>query len=432
MVPPILEKVDRIIDANRNKSIDWLGDLVRYYPEGEEAFQKRIADRLEALGCDVHVKKLLPVNIQLKKEFAVAEAIDMTERTHVIGVYKGMGDGRSLMLITHPDGNPINTSGWGKEPHTGQIIDGKMYGWAVADDSAGICMMTEAVDALIEAGFPLKGDVYLMSASAKRNAWGIAALLLDGYRADAALYLHHAESEFGMKEVKTLTSGVLKFRIKVKGMRPPRSEFVQTTFQHLGISPIDKAMYVIDEMKKFNEDRGKRVFYPPLNDYIGRGTNLLATYIESGRKGGLTDMAPDCTFGFGLTFPPPEDIDEIVKEVEDEVKRISDSDPWLRDNPLELEWIQGTQGAEIPMDHPIVVTAMDAIEDVTGEKPFSNPLYSKSDVRTPLLIAGIPNVGYGPLAGDLASTGGEDEWVDLDDYIRSIKVTARIIMEWCG
>lgn len=73
-----------------------------------------------------------------------------------------------------------------------------------------------------------------------------------------------------------------------------------------------------------------------------------------------------------------------------------------------------------------------AIEDVTGEKPFSNPLYSKSDVRTPLLIAGIPNVGYGPLEGDLASTGGEDEWVDLDDYIRAIKVTARIIMEWCG
>ena len=52
-----------------------------------------------------------------------------------------------------------------------------------------------------------------------------------------------------------------------------------------------------------------------------------------------------------------------------------------------------------------------SIEDVTGERPFSNPLSSKSDVRTLMLIAGIPNVDYGPLAGSLATTGGKDEWV---------------------
>jgi acetylornithine deacetylase len=428
----LIADVNRIIDENREDYINWLGDLVRHYPDGEEAFQQMIADRLVDLGCEVHVKKLLPVDVQLKKEFAVEEAIDMTDRTHVIGVYRGTGGGRSLMLITHPDGDPIKTDAWEKEPHTGQIIDNKMYGWAVADDSAGIGMMTEAVDALIKAGHRPKGDVYLMSATAKRNAWGIAALLMDGYRADAALYLHPGESELGMKEVKTLTSGLLKFRIKVKGMRPPKTEFVQVTFHHLGVSPIDKAMYVIGEMKKFDEARRERITYPPLNDYIGRGTQMLVTYIESGKKDILTDMPPDCVIGFGLTFPPPEDIDEIVKEVEAEVKRISDSDPWLRDNPLVLEWIQGTQGIEVPLNHPIVVTSMDAIEGVTGERPFSNPLYSKSDVRTPMLIADIPNVGYGPLAGDLATTGGKDEWVDLDDYIRAIKVTARIILDWCG
>jgi len=428
----LIADVNRIIDENRESYINWLGDLVRHYPDGEEEFQQMIADRLVELGCEVHVKKLLPVDVQLKKEFAVEEAIDMTDRTHVIGVYRGTGGGRSLMLITHPDGDPIKTDAWEKEPHTGQVIGNKMYGWAVADDSAGIGMMTEAVDALIKAGHRPKGDVYLMSATAKRNAWGIAALLMDGYRADAALYLHPGESELGMKEVKTLTSGLLKFRIKVNGMRPPKTEFVQVTFHHLGVNPIDKAMYVIGEMKKFDEARRERITYPPLNDYIGRGTQMLVTYIESGKKDILTDMSPECTIGFGLTFPPPEDIDEIVKEVEAEVKRISDSDPWLRDNPLVLEWIQGTQGIEVPLDHPIVVTSMDAIEAVTGERPFSNPLYSKSDVRTPMLISDIPNVGYGPLAGDLATTGGKDEWVDLDDYIRAIKVTARIIMEWCG
>jgi acetylornithine deacetylase len=302
----------------------------------------------------------------------------------------------------------------------------------VADDSAGICIMTETIDALNQAGFKPKGDIYLMSATAKRNAWGIAALLLDGYRADAAIYIHPAESELGFKEIKTLTSGLLKFRIKVKGMKPPKTEFVQVTFHHLGVNPIDKALYVIRELKNFDRKRREQIKYQPLNNYVGRGTNLLITYIEAGTKDSLTDVPLECIIGVGLTFPPSEDIDNVVDSVEDEINRINESDVWLRENPLELEWVQGTQGVEVPFNHPIIQTTIAAILDVTGETPFSNPLYSKSDIRTPVLISNIPNVGYGPLAGSLSTTGGKDEWVDLDDYIRAVKVTARIVTEWCG
>ena len=425
-------KVNEFIENNRTRYIEWLEDLVKRYPQGEEAFQEHIAETLKALNCDVQVLKLLPTTVQLRKEFAVEEAVDMTERVHVIGKIKGTGEGKSLMLITHPDADPINLEGWDVEPHSGEIIDNRMYGWAVADDSAGISMMTGAVDALNHVGFKLRGDLYLMSASAKRNAWGIAALLREGYTADAALYLHPAESELGLKEVKTLTSGLLKFRIRVKGKKPEKTEFVQVTFHHLGVNPIDKAIQVIGSLKRFDQKRRETVEYPPLNDYIGRGTNLLVTYIEAGRKENLTDVPPECVIGVGITFPPTEDIDDVVAQVEEEIKRITDGDPYLREYPLELEWIQGTQGVEVPMDHPIVVATMNAIEEITGKKPFINPLYSKSDVRTPILISGIPNVGYGPLAGDLSTTGGFNEWVDLDDYIQAIKVTAKIIMEWCG
>jgi acetylornithine deacetylase/succinyl-diaminopimelate desuccinylase-like protein len=49
-----------------------------------------------------------------------------------------------------------------------------------------------------------------------------------------------------------------------------------------------------------------------------------------------------------------------------------------------------------------------------------------------VLIAGIPNVAFGPLAGDFATTGGKDEWVDVEDYICSIKVLVKIIIAWCN
>jgi len=420
------------IDENREKSINRLRELVQEYPEGEKPLQDKVAELFREVGCDVDYLQLLPTTVQLHKEFAVEEAIDMTKRIHIIGKIKGTGGGRSLMLITHPDADPINPEGWSIPLHGGIIKDGRIYGWAVADDLAGICMMTEAVEALNMVGFKPRGDIYLMNASAKRNAWGIAALLREGFKADAALYVHPAESELGLKEIKTMTSGLLKFRITIEGLRPPKTEFVQVTFNHLGVNPIEKAVYVMDALNRLNEERIRTIEYEPLNKLIGRGTNLLVTYINAGKPDNLTDVPPKCTIGVGLTFPPQEDIDELVESIEEYVKQVSDTDPWLRDHPLKLEWIQGTQGVEVSLDHPIVKTISDAIEDVTGERPFSNPLYSKSDVRTPILISGINNVGYGPLAGDLSTTGGFEEWVDLDDYIRGIKVTARAIMDWCS
>jgi hypothetical protein len=63
------------------------------------------------------MEKLLPTTVQLNKEFAAEETIDMTPRTHIIGRLRGFGKGRSLMLITHPDGDPIERR-LGKSPHT--------------------------------------------------------------------------------------------------------------------------------------------------------------------------------------------------------------------------------------------------------------------------------------------------------------------------
>jgi acetylornithine deacetylase len=146
----------------------------------------------------------------------------------------------------------------------------------------------------------------------------------------------------------------------------------------------------------------------------------------------LTDVPPSCVIGASLTFPPNEDIDAVMREVENYLNHFYDSDEYLRVERPVLEWVQGTQGVEMNEHLPIVQVTKRAIETVTDETPFSNPLYSKSDLRTPVLIAGIANVAFGPLAGDLATTGGRDEWVDIDDYIRSIKVLAKIILDWCG
>ena len=89
------------------------------------------------------------------------------------------------------------------------------------------------------------------------------------------------------------------------------------------------------------------------------------------------------------------------------------------------------EGMELPVEHPIYQTVSNAIQTVTGEEPFVNPLHASSSIFNPYLFSGIPTVGYGPLSGDLTQNGDHDEWVDLSDYIRAIKVTAKVIIEWC-
>ncbi len=59
-------------------------------------------------------------------------------------------------------------------------------------------------------------------------------------------------------------------------------------------------------------------------------------------------------------------------------------------------------------------------------------MHTSSDIRNPIVQKGIPTVGLGPLGGDLAQNGRTDEWVDIEDFVRGVKVTAGVIVGWCG
>jgi acetylornithine deacetylase/succinyl-diaminopimelate desuccinylase-like protein len=118
------------------------------------------------------------------------------------------------------------------------------------------------------------------------------------------------------------------------------------------------------------------------------------------------------------------------EEIEDCVAEIVKNDSWLKGQPPVFEWIFGSQGVELSVEHPLYRTVSSAIKGVIGKESFVNPLHSASDIRNPNLFSGIPTVGYGPLGGDLSQNGSLDEWVDVEHYVRAIKITAKAILEW--
>jgi acetylornithine deacetylase len=425
--------INREIENNRSKYISLIRELVRTSEKGEEALQELIASKFSSLGCKVETLKLLPIGLSPEKEFASEENIKLMERISVVGRYQGSGGGRSLMFFAHPDSEELQElEKWRYDPFGADVDDGKIYGWGVADDLLGVATMIGALDALRCLGVDLKGDLYLCSTASKRNARGVTAVLDKGYEAEAAIYLHPAESGEGLKEIKAFASGLLKFSLSIKGKTPDTTEPGHTVFAHLGVNPLEKALKVIHALRELDSRRGLEILNESLNEAIGRSTNLLISHINLGDPKQLSRMPEKCVIGASMSFPPHENMNELKKVIRTTIDVVSENDPWLKVNQPKLKWIFGTQAVETPVDQPLYVITSKIIEEVTGVMPHVNLLHTASDIRNPILFSGIPTIGFGSLAGGLVHSGGHDEWVDIDDYLNAIKVCSNLIREWCN
>jgi acetylornithine deacetylase len=433
--PDFQEALFGAIEANRETHLAFLQRLIRAQEEGEEAVQALVADRLRELGMEVETLRLVPIQLSPELEFADEGSIDRTERISVVGRLPGSGSGNSLLFFAHPDGEPMteaSLAGWKHDPFQGAVENGRIYGWGVADDLAGVAIMAEAVAAVLEAVGKPRGDILLASTPAKRSARGILGVLGEGYHADAAVYLHPAESEEGLEDIKAITSGMLQFRVLVKGLSPDTREPGHTAFAHRAVNAVDKMALLQAALRSLAEARGERVRHPELQAAVGRSTNLLVSHLSCGAPGRTTRVPTTCALEASVTFPPNEEMTDVKEEIRTAIQDAAREDEWLEAHPPELEWLFGTQGVEVARAHPLYRTVHRAVVEVTGVEPRVNPLHSASDIRNPNLFSGIPSVGIGPLAGDLTQAGGYDEWVDVEDYMRTIKICAKIIVDWSG
>ncbi len=416
--------------AEQRRSLDLLRALIAAQADGEAAVQTLVAERLGAAGCEVEEVRYSPAEIRLRGEFASSDVSNPEPRLAVVGRLPGDSARQSLLMFAHPDGEPYEeTHGWSHPPFAGDVGDGRIYGWGVADDLAGCAAAILAIERVARS--PGRGEVIFASTPSKRHARGVVALLNQGLRADASLYLHPAESGLGMGEIKRLTSGQLEFRIAVHGRQPDTTEPGKTAFAHLGVNPIDKAIVLHAALMALAEARAKRVRHPLVEAEVGRATNLHVSSIRCGEMCKFSRFPEICEFGGAISFPPGESLETVQAEVTAALDDAARSDAWLRDHPPTLEWLSGVTGAEVPEDHPLWKVSSSVVDRIVGAPPKVNPMHSTSDIRSPMTQAGIPCVALGCLSGDLTQNGRRDEWVDVADFVRMVEVTTALVTEWC-
>lgn len=425
-------QIAQAVASQRDAIIGFLQHLIAQTQHGEAAVQAAIATASAGLGCRVELVEYDPQTVPMVDEFAAAEAMTPGLRQCVVARIGTPGAGRSLLFFGHPDSEPVTRiPEWKHDPFKGEIEHQRLYGWGVADDLAGVAVYTQALAVLKACGLQPRGEVILVSTPSKRHARGVSALLHQGLTADAAIYLHPAESGLGMNEIKAFASGQLEFRIRVQGAPPPTSEPLQTAFAHMAVNPVAKAFEVFRVLRELDEQRAAQIRHPLLHEAVGRSTNIMVSTLHCDSADSLSRVRSECWLGGAISFAPPEPMAQVMAQVQQALAALGEADPWFFEHPPELHWESGVTGAEVAADHPLFQTLADAIEQVTGNRPQVNPMHTSSDIRNPMVQKHIPTVGVGPLCGDLSQNGQTDEWVDVEDYLAAVTVVASTMLAWC-
>jgi acetylornithine deacetylase len=447
------EKILSKVEEQREKIIETLAALVKTPSRtGEEgAAQELVEKQYREMGLDVDVWEpdvkelfekfpevaqypshwehdlILPYqglpNYKELIDSNLMDVLNYKDRPNVVGTWKGSGGGRSLILNGHIDTVTIEPrDAWTHDPFGAEIADGKMFGRGVSDDKSGVATVLCAVRCLRELGIDLKGDVILQSVVNEEHAGGgTLACIARGYTADAAIAVEPSDNT-----VRLCGYGGVYWGINLKGTSlHTKCRWEGDTL--IGVSANEKLPGVITQLLQLESDKNQM----PVNAFYA-GKNPFCLNI--GRVwGGNYDTAGAgaCTLRGSIYFGPDiGSVKGVMDSFREYVMRVSETDPWLRENPPEVEFFHHDDAHWIDPEEKIVKTVMRAVEKTLGKKPEIIAGIGANDCRHLINRGKIPSFVFGPGTGNQAHS--VDESINIEALIDGVKALALSIHDWCG
>jgi acetylornithine deacetylase len=404
-------------------------DSVNQPPGGNEGpCQAFIAARLRSLGLAVDT--FTPDEVPgITADPAYLAGRDYTGRPNVVGVWPGLGGGRSLHLAAHADVVPIgDPARWTVDPFGAEIRDGKIYGRGAVDDKDGLTGMLGALTAIQRAGIRLRGDLILSSYVDEEFAGGngLLAIVRKGYCGDAAVNCDGVAFEFWVAN-----TGGGPFRIIFQS----RVEASHPTPGVLRVQGACRAA-LAELSRQWRARYWQHPLYPSDTPWLFRREPILLddwpaalagwNWIEHGPAVGLR--------GYATTLPGQERVAAKV-ELEAAIAQAYAAADAPDVYPPRVEWIYRFMDAcEVPAASPIVAVATGAYQAVSGQKAVVSG-GPRSDLYILPVHGGVPAVSVG--VGDVLHGPGcahePDERIDIQaELLPYVKTVALTILEWCG
>ncbi len=415
-----IREVLRLVDDRRDAVIEFLRKLVRFPSVTGDEFeiQNFIAKKLRDMGLEVDMWE--PDHKALKKHPTyVPVERGYANRPNVVGIYRGTGDGRSLLFNGHVDVIPPGSlDTWDHQPYSGDIGENRLYGRGASDMKSGLAAMTMALDTLIRLDLRLKGDVILeYTIDEELSGNGTLACVTKGYQADAGICC-----ETSSLHVQPACIGRIWFEISVRG----KPAGIQKRLE--GVNAIEKGYDVVKAVANLEAIRINELRHPLYPDNL----SSLPCMVSMFESGSFPSAFPDvCTLKGSIATLPGEETNDVKQSFIEHINNFSKTDPWLKDHLPKVKFV-GYCGdsSEISPDHPIVTTLSSTFKTVTGAEPHITGRQGAADTRYLIKYGNTPTVIFGP--GLTEQMHATNEWVNIDDVITATKILALTIMEWCG
>jgi acetylornithine deacetylase len=435
--PQLCAEIVAAVEARRDEAVALLQELVRTrsvnpnYPG---------IDRAEHLGGETRVNDVLEERYR-EAGLETHRVAEDPDRVNLVGVRAGAGGGRSLILNGHIDTVPPVEGDWvGGSPWSAEIVDGRLYGLGATDMKASAVAMWLAARALGDADIRLAGDLQLHSVVGEETAeyqLGTLACVRAGFRADGAIVTEPSNPPRPLTVTPT-SAGFCWLRVTVTGKAThagnrPLAIRPGGPGDAIGVNALEKGVRIVRALQDLERQWGITKSHP----YFSPGFFTIMPGIFRADPGvPFPAYFPDrAELHWLLWYPPDEDDEDVIREVEEHVLAACQLDPWLREHPPTIEWLMRYPGMFTLWEHPLPQAMARAWEAVTGEPlPEPSPAYpvnfGAAMEGTWLEREGIPSIVFGP--GDLRVAHSKDEYVSLDEMLAAAAGLAAGAVEWCG
>jgi acetylornithine deacetylase len=340
---------------------------------GESEVARFVAGWLEDAGLGVEHEEVAP------------------GRPNVVGVARGSGGGRSLLLNAHMD--TVGVAEMERPPFEPSVENGRLYGRGAYDMKASLAAIMLA--GRQAARRSLRGDVIVTAVCDEEVASIGTARVAERYRADAAIVSEPTELSLALAH-----KGFVAFEVETRGRAAHGSR------PDLGMDAIAHMGHVLVRLEEL--DRGLRA--RPTHRLLGSGS-LHASIVSGGQE--YSSYPERCVLQAERRTIPGE----TVAHVEEELRGL------LGDLDGEARVVFSREPFEAREDEPLV----DLVRRHAGDPEIVGvPFWADSAL---LAAAGIPTVVFGP-AGEGAHAAVE--WVDLASVERCLEIYTAVAVELCA
>ncbi|MHA2392249.1 MAG: ArgE/DapE family deacylase [Promethearchaeota archaeon] len=352
---------------------------------GESEIANYLANYMENLGMEVSLDEVQP------------------GRVNAVGVLKGVGGGKTLLLNGHSD--TVGTHYMPNDPFNPIIKDGKMYGRGTYDMKAGLAASIGALKAVIDSGEELEGDVIVAAVCDEEFASIGTEKLMEQTVADAAIV-----GEPTALNVQIAHKGFAWINIETHGLAAHGSLY------EIGVDAITKMGKVLTRLEQLDKDLKKK------KHHLLTSPSIHASIIGGGRE--LSTYPDHCKLQLERRTIPGEDEDYIDNEIKQMLSFIANHDPKFSAN-FDITFVRGAM--EVDPHEEICQLLQKTTQKITGSVPRFIGGFGWMDTEI-IFNKGIPAVAYGPKG---FGAHAAEEWVELESIMNTAKVQEYVIKKFC-